>query len=436
MSRKKVLVITYYWPPAAGPGVQRFLKFCKYLPEFGWDPVVLTVQAGSYSSKDASLDEDVIAGLPVYKTKTFEPFTVYNKLRGIKGNTVPVSLMGIKEDKRLIQRLSLYVRANFFIPDARKGWKRHAVKEVKNILREHDISAMITTGPPQSTHLIGLELKKKFGLPWLVDFRDPWTTVYYNKFFPRTASTERKDKSMEDEVVSQADAVVAVSAGLAAEFRDRAKSLEVIYNGFDDDDIPKLDSGATKTFTLEYIGNLKPNQNPEQLWIALGELMDEVSGFKDTFKLNLTGNIDKYLAEDLPNKYGLSSILNLISYVSHKEAVGRMVNTSLLLFIVPEADNNHLIITGKLFEYIASQTPVLAIGPVDGDAAKLLEEAGRDAMIPYASKDEIKAQILGQFNSWLEGGRIPKKHESTDLKQFSRKHLSEKLGNVLNSILT
>ncbi|MBL4755586.1 MAG: glycosyltransferase, partial [Flavobacteriales bacterium] len=410
-------------------------KFCKYLPEFGWDPVVLTVEAGSYSSKDTSLDEDVIAGLPIYKTKTFEPFTIYNKLRGSKGNAVPVSLMGIKEDKRLIQRLSLYIRANFFIPDARKGWKPHAIREVKKIMREHDISAMITTGPPQSTHLIGLELKKAFRLPWVVDFRDPWTTVYYNKFFPRTAATERKDKSMEDAVLSQADAVIAVSAGLAAEFKDRAKNLEVIYNGFDDSDIPQISPEVTKSFALEYIGNLKPNQNPNQLWIALKELIAEVPGFKEAFKLNLTGNIDKYLAEDLTHKYGLSSILNIISYVSHKEAVERMVRASLLLFIVPEADNNQLIITGKLFEYIASQTPVLAIGPVDGDAAKLLKEAGRDLMIDYDSKDEIKRQILGQFNRWVEWGKISGKHKSTDLIQFSRKHLSEKLGNVLNSIL-
>ena len=332
MSRKKVLVITYYWPPAAGPGVQRFLKFCKYLPEFGWDPIVLTVSSGSYSSEDASLDQDVITSLPVYKSKTFEPFTAYNRLRGSKGNAMPVSLMGIKEDKRLIQRLSLYIRANYFIPDARKGWKSYALKMVKTIMQEHDINAVITTGPPQSTHLIGLEMKKRYNLPWLVDFRDPWTTVYYNKFFPRTAATERKDKALEDAVLHSADAVVAVSAGLGAEFRERAKRLEIIYNGFDTEDIPESKDGATVQFTLEYIGNLKPNQNPENLWIALNELQDEVTEFRDKFRLNLTGNIDSYLADDLKNKYNLEGILNLVAYVSHNEAVGRMVNTSMLFW--------------------------------------------------------------------------------------------------------
>ena len=435
MSAKKVLVITYYWPPAAGPGVQRFLKFCKYLPEYGWDPVVLTVDSGSYSSSDDSLDRELSKDLPVYKTKTFEPFSVYNKLRGAKGNTIPVSLMGIKEDKRLIQKIALYIRANYFVPDARKGWLSHALKAIPRILKEHDISAIITTGPPQSTHLIGLELKKRFNLPWLADFRDPWTSVFYNKFFPRTASTERKDQALEDSVLTSADAVVAVSSGLEEEFKDRAKSVEVIYNGFDHEDIPEKDASTTGKFSLEYIGNLKPNQNPEELWNSLRELMTEVEGFRDLFKLNLTGNIDKYIASDLNTKYKLGPILNIIPYVSHNEAVERMASTNLLLFIVPEAENNNLIITGKLFEYLASRTPILSVGPVDGDASKLLREAERDVMIPYSDKDKIKAQILDRYKLWLETGKLQYKHPEADLMRYSRKHLSEKLGGVLDSIV-
>jgi glycosyltransferase involved in cell wall biosynthesis len=436
MSRKKVLVITYYWPPASGPGVQRFLKFCKYLPEFGWDPVVLTVAAGSSSSEDPSLDQDVFSNLAIYKSRTFEPYTAYNRLRGSKGNAMPVSLMGIKEDKRFIQKLSLYVRANYFIPDARKGWKPYALKKVTTIMEEHDIDAVITTGPPQSTHLIGLELKKRYNLPWLVDFRDPWTTVYYNKFFPRTAATERKDKALEDEVLKKADAVVAVSEGLGAEFNERAKSLEIIYNGFDIEDMPEIENERTEQFTLEYIGNLKPNQNPDKLWMALRELLVEEQGFKDQFRLNLTGNIDSYIADDLKYKYDLSTILNVVPYVSHNEAVERMVKTNMLLFIVPEADNNHLIITGKLFEYMASKTPILSIGPTDGDAAKLLKEAERDEMLAYNAKDEIKEQILSQFISWKDGGKMQWKHANSDLNKFSRKHLTEKLGNVLTAIVS
>jgi len=436
MSRKKVLVVTYYWPPAAGPGVQRFLKFCKYLPEFGWDPIVLTVAAGSSSSNDASLDGELTDDLTVYKTKTFEPFAAYNKLRGVKGTAVPVSLMGIKEDKRLIQKLSLYIRANYYIPDARKGWKPYAVKEIDKILKEHNISAIITTGPPQSTHLIGLEIKKKYGLPWLVDFRDPWTTVYYNKFFPRTAATKRKDKSLEDKVLHSADAIVAVSSGLGVEFQDRARRLDVIYNGFDPEDIPESDPILTEKFTLEYIGNLKPNQNPEALWLALGELLSEVPDFRKLFSLNLTGNIDKFLARDLVDKYGLESIMNIVPYLSHLEAVERMVKTNLLLFIVPEADNNKLIITGKLFEYMASRTPILSIGPIEGDAARLLKEADRDDMNAYHEKGRIKEEVLRQFTIWYEGGKKQYKHPEADLMRFSRKHLTRKLSEVLNSIVS
>ena len=281
---KKALVITYYWPPAAGPGVQRFLKFCKYFKDFGWDPIVLTVENGSYSSTDSSLAKDIPQNTRVFKTKSFEPFQVYNRLRGEKGKTVPVSLIGIKEDKRYIQRLSLFIRANFFIPDARKGWRPFAVKKARKIINEIGIDAIITTGPPQSTHLIGLDLKKEFGIPWVADFRDPWTNVYYNRFFPRTKKTENKDRKLENAVLETCDAITVVSNGLANEFRDRASRVEIIYNGFDHADIPAQEEFATEKFTLEYIGNLKPNQNVEALYEAIGELVNENPDFSNDFR--------------------------------------------------------------------------------------------------------------------------------------------------------
>ncbi|HIA13282.1 MAG TPA: glycosyl transferase family 1 [Flavobacteriales bacterium] len=433
-SRKKVLIITYYWPPAAGPGVQRFVKFCKYLPEFGWDPLILTVKSGSYPSIDESLGENLPSDLPVFRTKTFEPFQVYNRLRGEKGKEIPVSLIGIKEDKRLIQRLSLYIRANWFVPDARKGWRKYAVAEAIKLIKAHNPDVIITTGPPQSTHLIGLDLKRRCRLPWLADLRDPWTNVFYNKFFPRTESTKRKDKSMEDSVLKNADFVTVVSSGLKKEFEDRSKGISVIYNGFDEEDFVESQSTKQEKFTLEYIGNLKPNQNASGLWETISELLAENASFKVDFKLVLTGNIDKFIEADLTQKYGLGGNLDIKRFVPHREAVEVMKKAGMLLFIVPEADNNHLIITGKLFEYLASRSAILAIGPVDGDAAQLLAEANKSGMIDYSHKDELKRQLLGAYEAWKNVDAQQVNSDAADLSKFSRKSLTANLAEVLNKL--
>ncbi len=433
-SRKKVLIITYYWPPAAGPGVQRFVKFCKYLPSFGWDPIILTVKEGSYPSIDQSLEDNIPEDLPVYRTKTFEPFQVYNRLRGEKGKEIPVSLIGIKEDKRLIQRLSLYIRANWFVPDARKGWRKYAVAEATKIIKAHNPDVIITTGPPQSTHLIGLDLKKRHNLPWLADLRDPWTNVFYNKFFPRTESTKRKDKNLEDAVIKGADFVTVVSSGLKKEFGDRSKGITVIYNGFDEEDFVESQSSKQERFTLEYIGNLKPNQNPNSLWEAISELLAENAPFKADFRLILTGNIDKFIAADLIDKYGLGDNLNIKAFVPHKEAIEVMKKAGMLLFIVPEAENNHLIITGKLFEYLASGSDILAIGPVDGDAAQLLVEAKKSGMIDYSNKTELKSQLLRAYKTWKNDDMKQEIETKADLSKFSRKSLTADLVEVLNKL--
>ena len=343
--------------------------------------------------------------------------------------------MGIKEDKRFIQKLSILIRANFFVPDARKGWRPFAVKKAKKLINQYSINAIVTTGPPQSTHLIGRELKKEFGIPWIADFRDPWTTVFYNKFFPRTKKAQKKDKKLEDAVLSECDAITVVSNGLAKEFEDRASKIEVIYNGFDEADIPDKKQINTDTFSLEYIGNLKPNQNVEALYEAISELKNENAAFSEDFKLNFTGNVDAYLLEEMCVSYGLKSIVKVLPYVPHQEAVNRMVKSNILLFIIPRAENNRLIITGKLFEYMASATPMLSIGPIDGDASLLIKEGKRGTMLDYADKDGIKALLIQRYLLWKEQNGKKTFHVEDGFKQFSRRELTRKLSNVLNSAI-
>jgi glycosyltransferase involved in cell wall biosynthesis len=429
-TKRKVLILTYYWPPASGPGVQRFLKISKYISDFGWQPVILTVENTSSSSVDYSLGDDV-ESLLVFKTRTFEPFEIYNRLLGKKGKQVGTGLIGFENNKGFFKKITLFIRANFFIPDARKGWSRFALKEATRIIEENKIEAIITTGPPHSVHLIGLKLKKKFNLPLIADFRDPWINIFYNKFFPRTKRTKSKDKKLEDSVLMNADLISVVSNGLSEEFKDRAKKIEVVYNGFDPADIPETIPEKTEKFRLSYVGNFKPNQNIKVFWEAIAELKKEIPEFRTNFILNLTGNLNSGLFEFI-NKFDLKDIVETSSYVSHSDAVKLMVNSGMLLFIIPNTESNHLIITGKLFEYIASGSPVLSIGPTDGNASEILRDSGRDEMIGYSGKEQIKEQIKKYFTLWLNNSGKLFKHPETDNKKFSRKHQANQFADQLN----
>jgi glycosyltransferase involved in cell wall biosynthesis len=430
-AKRKVLIITYYWPPASGPGVQRFLKISKYISDFGWEPVILTVKDSSASSFDISLEKEIGESVQVYKTKTIEPFELYNRLLGKKGKQVGAGLIGLEDKKGFFKKLTLYIRANFFIPDARKGWRRFALKEAAKIIKENRIEGIITTGPPHSAHLIGLKLKRKFGIPLIADFRDPWTNIFYNKFFPRTLRTKNKDKNLEDLVVKNADLVTVVSNGLLEEFKDRAKKIEVVYNGFDPEDISEKKPEKADRFMLSYIGNFKPSQNARTFWEAISELKKEITDFNSNFVVNLTGNLNSELF-DLIEEFNLKDVVKTNSYVPHSEAVEIMVNSALLLFIVPNTDSSKLIITGKLFEYIATGSPILSIGPIDGNASVILKESGRDEMIDYSEKEKIKEQIKRYYSQWSNGSGELFKHPETDIQKFSRKYQASQFADQLN----
>ena len=427
---KKVLIITYYWPPGSGPGVQRFLKFSKYLREFAWEPVILTVDNGSYPSIDQSLEEDIPKGLHVYRSQSFEPFIWYNLLKGKTSKNASVGAIGLQR-RSFFQRLALYIRANFFIPDARVGWNRFAIKKARTIFKEHDIDAIISTGPPHSSHLIADALKKKYKKPWIADLRDPWTTVFYNAYFPRTESIKKKDKQLEDLVLKNADSVSVVSQGMHDEFSDRANDISLIYNGFDDADFKGLKKVKNDKFTIAYVGNFKPNQNAVLVWECLKELGDKNAQFKSDLNISLTGNIDSSVVNSLQEN-GLKEQLSIEGFAAHHTAVQRMLDASLLLFVIPVSERNHLIITGKLFEYLATGNPILAIGPTNGNASALLKDAQRDEMLEYNDKDNILLQIESAYISW-KNKSIPQ-YSLNDLERFTRRGLTEKLANKLNEL--
>lgn len=431
---KKVLIVTYYWPPASGPGVQRFLKFVKYFSSFGIHASVLTVKDGSYPAVDETLLDDIPMEVTTHRTRAIEPFRIYNFLRGKKGKSVEVGMGNLKETKGIFSKFSKYLRSNIFIPDARVGWNPYAIREAVKILKNNDIETIITTGPPHSSHLIGLYLKRnRPSIKWIADLRDPWTTIMYEQYLNRNEKSKARNQKMEDEVLSEADHVVVISNGMKNEFSDRAKAISFIPNGYDGEDISMPIAQMTPVFKLSYIGNFKINQNIKSFWDALNELCKEYPGFNSDFRLELIGNINKEIKQSI-SEADLDNHVAYHDFVPHDMAVKKMMATNLLYLPIPQDKNNKSIITGKIFEYMASHTPILSIGPVDGDAAHILEYSERGPMLEYHDKAGIKSKILEEFKYWQTHSKVSRKEESENYRKYDRKELTKTYADLIRSL--
>lgn len=429
---KKILIITYYWPPASGPGVQRWLKFVKYLNQAGYRPIILTVKNGGFPSIDESLINDVPENLKVYKTKTFEPFKIYNFLRGKKGKSIEVGMGNLKSKTSFFNSFANYIRSNFFIPDARIGWNKFARKKALKLIIENEIELVITTGPPHSTHLIGDYLKKKSEIKWIADFRDPWSTIFYEKFLNRNEKSKNKNLKLESQVIKNCDALVVVSQGMKEEFDSDSTKISVISNGFDPSDMEKLETQPTPYFKLSYIGNLKRNQDVIALWEAISELAKD-SKFAEKFKLSFTGNVTDSVKGSI-EKYGISKFVEYNSFVGHKEATRLMSVANCLYLPIPNSENNKSILTGKIFEYMASGSPILSIGPKDGNASMILMDCGRSGMFDYNEKNEIKNFIKMNFDYWDDNFGLSKKHKDNLYMKYSRENLTKNLISLIQDL--
>ena len=355
-SPRKVLVITYYWPPAGGPGVQRVLKFVKYLPEFGWRPIVLTVKKGEFPALDETLLQDIPVDCLVHKTNSFEPNLLYKKFIGLNdGESIPVAVLAEKKPGWK-KRLSNWLRLTFFVPDAKIGWMPYAVKAGTDIIKKEKPDLILSSSPPPTVHLIARGLAKRHKLKWVADFRDPWTGIHYYQRQSRFVLSERFDHDLEQQVLQDADQIITVSKSVERELQRKMapRRCTVIYNGFDADDFKNLVAPRqSDKFTLAYTGSFKANQNPDDLWAALQDLARN-DDFKTHFKLHLTGNVHEAIKDSL-ERYQLSQYVMLEKYVPHTQAISNMRNSAALLFIIPDAPDNKGILTGKLFEYLAIQ---------------------------------------------------------------------------------
>lgn len=423
---KKVLIITYYWPPAGGPGVQRWLKFVKYLREFNIEPIVYIPENPDYPIVDKSLLDDIPKGITILKKRIFEPYFLAKFFSKKETSTISSGIIKEAKTQNLLQKLFLYIRGNFFIPDARKFWIKPSVKFLTGYISENNIDTIITTGPPHSLHLIGLGLKKKLEIKWLADFRDPWTEIGYHKKLKLSASAEAKHLFLEKEVLTSANQIITTSFSTQKEFQQKTeKPISVITNGYD----PSLEffSELDQKFTLSHIGSLLSGRNPINLWKVLQELISEDKDFSKDLVLNLVGTVSDDVLKSI-KEYNLGENLELPGYVSHNKANNIQQTSQVLLLVEIDSFETKGIIPGKLFEYMASKRPILALGPKDWDVKNILAETNSGTYFGYHEEASLKQHIQSLY-------KLYKKQElsvnSLNTEKYSRRNLTGDLAKLL-----
>ncbi len=435
MKQKKILIISYYWPPAGGPGVQRWLKFVKYLPEFGWEPTVFIPENPSYPIVDKTLQKDVPVNLKMIKTKIWEPYQLAEKF-GKDNKKFKAGQFDVGENQSWKAKLSIFVRGNFFIPDARVFWVKPSAEFLEKYLKANHYDALVTTGPPHSLHLIGLGLKKKLpNLKWIADFRDPWTEISYYKHLKLTKFADKKHRNLEAEVFKNADITLATSYTDAENFRKKGANAFCITNGFDlEVGSQKSEVGSknsTNKFTLSYVGVLEQLRDPGNLWWTLYEIMCENTEFSNDFELKFVGRLDDKILKKIENSSLKNNLTNL-GYQTHDVALSEMQNSSVLLMTNFPQESSKGIIPGKIFEYLATGKTILSFGPKDADVEKILSETKAGKHFGYDEKDNLKNFIVETYQNW-KSGNLNKNAEN--IEQFSRKNLTQKLVDLMNKQL-
>ena len=421
---KRVLIISYYWPPTGGSGVQRWVKFAKYLPEEGWQPVIYTPENPEQLAKDTSLEAEVPEETEVIKTHIIEPYELYKKVLRKSGHSkeaVEVNPVNA-QNKSLIQKAVMWVRGNLFRPDPRCLWIRPSVRFLKKYLAEHPVDLIVSTGPPQSMHLIGLRLARETGLPWIADFRDPWTRIFYFKHLQMTKATERWHEKMEKKVLDEASAVVAVSPLVQQEFQAMTDTpVELITNGFDECDFEGSEcteayGGPEKNFTITHTGLFAADGNPTVLWDVLSEKCAKDEQFRKLLKIKLIGKNDEQIIKALEDR-GLKDMLEDMGYQPHSAAVQEQRTASVLILPLRKEPEYKAVLPGKLFEYLASFRPVLGIGQTDGAMAMILNETKTGKVIDWEDKEGI--------SEYIEKGRLTT--EGADLSHFTRRSITRRM---------
>ena len=431
----RLLVITYYWPPSGGAGVQRCLKFVKHLPALGIAPTVLTVDPAqaTYPVRDESLLAEVPASVRVIHTATSEPFESYKKLTG---KAVPYGGFANEGRPGPLQQVLRFVRGNLFIPDPRRGWNRHALRAVVQLLSEGEqFDAVLTSSPPHSTQLIGLELQRRYGLPWLADLRDPWADIYYAKDLHRTALATWLDTRYERQVLTRADAVLVTSPETKRLFLSKnsglpADKIHVLPNGYDEDDFRQPSAPPTDAFRITHTGTITELYHLDNLLRALAECQHRHPTLP--LRLRFVGQVSAQLRQQV-EAAGLGDCTEFLPFVPHRESVAYLLQASILLMAIPDVPRNMGILPGKVFEYLAAGKPILCVGPAGSDADQLLRECHAGQALPYEDYKLMLSTLEKLVAQWQLSPNLDL--PATGPARYSRRALTARLGGVVRGLV-
>lgn len=429
---KRVLIISYYWPPIGGSGVQRWVKFAKYLPQEGWQPVIYTPENPDMTSTDLSLLNDIPQEAEVIKTKIFEPYGIYRKLTGNKGVAKTEGNPVTGKKKSFTKKLAGWIRGNMFLPDPRCFWIRPSVRFLKKYLKTHPVDIIISTGPPQSMHLIARKVALATGIPWIADFRDPWTKVFYYKHLQLSRWADRRHHKLEKKVLDDATAIVAVSPLVQKDFQNMTSTpVHLVTNGYDECDymVKAEDDGF---FNVVHTGLLTSNGNPMELWKALGRKCSEDSEFQERFRLILAGKTDMDVLTSI-HAAGLDNNLTDLGYLPHDQVVKEQLKAQILILPIREEPETKAILPGKLFEYLAAGKPILGVGTSEGAMADVLKETSAGKIFDWDEYDAVANYI---DNCWDDFKKGKTRTENADIIKYSRRELTRKMTTLFENILS
>ena len=429
---KKALIITYYWPPSGGSGVQRWLKFVKYLPEYGWQPIVIVPKNPEYPVFDDSLLKNIPKEVEVLKFPIWEPYSIFKKLTGRKrGDRVNTGLLFDERKKSITERVSLWIRGNLLLPDPRVFWIRPTVRQLKKYIIENSIDVIITTGPPHSVHLIGLKLKVQFHIPWVCDFRDHWANLdMLEKFYISNWATKRQ-KKLEQKVLDNADLVLTVSQSWAEELQVLTNTpVKSITNGYDEDDFKEYNNfSESGKFVISHGGIINSYRYPDSLWSAFEELCSEDEDFNKALEIQIFGITDEGFLNSLQKYPNVLKNVKINGYIQHLELINQYSKSDCLLLLLNDTKNSKGHIPGKLFEYLAANRPIIAFGPTHSDVGKIIEDCNAGFVLEYSERNKTKEIITRIYRNSKNG--IPELNNDL-IRSMSRRFLTTKLVTYLD----
>lgn len=434
---KRVLVVAYHFPPGGGPGVQRVLKHVTYLRDFGWQPIVLTVENGDFPARDESLLEKIPADVTVIRVPILEPYDIYRRFMGRKGAAVDVNVNKSADQRSgWKEQLSEFIRATFFIPDARIGWLRSATNQGLQTIEQLQVEAIYTSSPPYTCALIGRALKRKTKLPWVAGFRDPWTgflTTPDRWFLPAMI-----DRSLERSVFTECDAVECAWQGIIDDAHAKVPELPLskfhhVPNGYDSADLPNVSYVRNDRFTITYTGSMYGRRTPRALLDALELLEKRGQLTPDQIVLRCVGRFGAEVQEML-EKTTFASSVQTVDYVPHSESIAYLMRSEMSLLIVDDAKESAEIVPGKVYEYLGVGRPIIALAPKNSAIEQLIHETRAGFSRQQADVEGIAEDLLTALRRWERNEPIATV-DSAAVKKYERRESAKQLAHILDMLV-